>query len=49
MNYTFTWLPVLAYDNLCFTSTGASTIGFKLDSNENCKATLYISKDEQDW
>ena len=48
MSYTFTWLPILAYDNLCFTSTGDSTISFSYAGGEGI-ANLYISRDEQNW
>lgn len=44
----FTWRTTITCDNLCFTSTGDSTISFKYGGGEGI-ANLYISKDEQDW
>lgn len=44
----FTWRTTITCDNLCFTSTGDSTISFNYEGGEGI-ANLYISKDEQDW
>lgn len=44
----FTWRTTITCDNLCFTSTGDSTISFNYKGGEGI-ANLYISKDEQDW
>lgn len=44
----FTWRTTITCDNLCFTSTGDSTISFNYEGGKGI-ANLYISKDEQDW
>lgn len=44
----FTWRTAITCDNLCFTSTGDSTISFNYEGGKGI-ANLYISKDEQDW
>lgn len=44
----FTWRTTITCDNLCFTSTGDSTISFSYAGGKAI-ANLYISKDEQDW
>lgn len=44
----FTWRTTITCDNLCFTSTGDSTISFSYAGGKGI-ANLYISKDEQDW
>lgn len=44
----FTWRTTITCDNLCFTSTGDSTISFNYKGGKGI-ANLYISKDEQDW
>ena len=49
--YTFTVQIVLAYENLCFTSTGDSTVALTLIGygGYNEVATLYISRDNETW
>ena len=41
----FTWRTAITCDNLCFTSTGDSTISFNYEGGKGI-ANLYISKDE---
>lgn len=45
---SFTWIAALEFDNLCFTSTGDSTIGMSYSSGWGT-ATLYVSRDEENW
>lgn len=49
---SFIWCALLKYDNLCFASTGNSSITLK-DHNSsggtNVAATLYISRDNATW
>lgn len=51
-NYTFTWNAILDYDNLCFTSTGDSTVAlqpFSGNSMSGAVANLFISKNGGEW
>ncbi len=51
-NYTFTWNAILDYDNLCFTSTGDSTVAlqpFSSSTMMGAVANLFISKNGGEW
>lgn len=51
-NYTFTWNAILEYDNLCFTSTGDSTVAlqpFSSGTMRGAVANLFISKNGGEW
>lgn len=51
-NYTFTWNAILEYDNLCFTSTGDSTVAlqpFNSGTMRGAVANLFISKNGGEW
>lgn len=51
-NYTFTWNAILEYDNLCFTSTGDSTVAlqpFRSGTMRGAVANLFISKNGGEW
>ena len=52
MNYTFTWITVIDFNNLCFTSTGDSTVAlqpFSSNSMSGAVANLFISKNGGEW
>lgn len=49
-NVQFTWNAVLSYDNLCFTSTGDSTVALQaFNSLKYATANLFISKNGGEW
>lgn len=51
-NCAFTWNAILAFDNLCFTSTGDSTIKLKpnfTSSTTYAAADLFVSKNGGEW
>ena len=50
-NVQFTWKAIIGYDNLCFTSIGASTVKLVVKESSSYKpvADLFISKNGGEW